>query len=149
MSKIKRRRASCIVELLNEQGQSCFLFSHQEGDRFHMIPGGGIDLGETALNAGIRELKEETDLDTKSIVRLFDYESQHTIHHVFLLIPETQQFQAKDDVKSLWLFPISTVEEIENHPLLSNSTKHILGRYIPWRQQHEEVVKKLRNPGQL
>ena len=142
----KRRRASCIVEMPNQQGEMCFLVSHQEGDKFHMIPGGGVDQGETALMAGIRELKEETNLDTKAIIKLFDHESEFTIHHVFLQLPEAQVFSAQDDVKSLWLLPIKECTNLTENPLLSRSTKYILNRYLLWRKQNLTTVSQMNSP---
>ena len=65
MEIIKRRRGTAIVEiskgiLLTADALSIFI-----------LPGGGAKKGETAKNATIRELKEETGLNIISIKYFF------------------------------------------------------------------------------
>jgi 8-oxo-dGTP diphosphatase len=38
---------------------------HKDGDNYYTLPGGGIDSGETADGAVVREIKEETNLSIK------------------------------------------------------------------------------------
>ena len=38
---------------------------HHEGRDIWMVPGGGIEDGETSSQAGVREVREETGLDVK------------------------------------------------------------------------------------
>lgn len=38
---------------------------HHDGKDIWMAPGGGIEKGETAMQAAVREVKEETNLDVK------------------------------------------------------------------------------------
>jgi hypothetical protein len=49
------------------------------------LPGGGAEIGESRKDAAIRELKEETDLQTCARRFLFEYESMTNSHKVFLI----------------------------------------------------------------
>lgn len=78
----KRRRATTIVEM--EDG--ILLVSHsRHGAPSYMLPGGGIKKGEHSICAAVRELYEETGLHTKEIKYLFDQESKHHKHKVFVV----------------------------------------------------------------
>lgn len=63
----KRRKGAAIVETSN----GILVVSGRS--KVFMLPGGGADNGESRERAAIRELKEETDLDTKEIKFLFSY----------------------------------------------------------------------------
>ena len=139
----KKQRSTCIVELKDEQGQVCILISKQAGDRFAMVPGGGVDHGEAPIISAVRELKEESDLACKAACKLFEHESEFTFHHVFLLIADGQDFKPCDDVESLWLMPLTECERLEEHPELSRSTKIVLKRYSQWRSANQEVLQLL------
>lgn len=129
----KRKRATCIVELLNEQGEPCVLIAKQKGDNYDMVPGGRVDRGEPPIVAAIRELREESTLKTSAVVKLFDHESQHTHHSVFLILTEGSDYQPRDDVEQLWLLPLAECHRLDEYPQLSRSTKVILSQYIQWR----------------
>ena len=58
-----RRRAGVIVW----SGDEILLIQRIKGDRqYWVIPGGGIDEGETSLEAACRELREELELKIKN-----------------------------------------------------------------------------------
>ena len=139
----KKQRSACIVELPNEHGQVCILISKQAGDKFAMIPGGGVDQGEAPIVSAIRELKEESNLSCKAAFKLFDHESEYTFHHVFLLLADGQDFKPCDDVEQLWLMPLSECDKLDEHSELSRSTKIVLKRYAQWRHNNQELVKLL------
>jgi len=46
-----------------------------------MLPGGGANKGESRMNSAIRELKEETNLDTKTCKYLFNYRGKKWKSH--------------------------------------------------------------------
>lgn len=48
-----------------------------------MLPGGGIDAGESPEAAVARELQEETTLTATAIRYLFEHDGKYNRHHVF------------------------------------------------------------------
>ena len=79
MRASKRRRGTAIVDTL----RGILVVSHD--DRTFFLPSGGAEKGESQKTAAIRELKEETYLETVSCRFLFDYESLTDNHEVFLI----------------------------------------------------------------
>ncbi len=56
----------------------------KKGAEYYVVPGGGIEAGESAEQTAIREAKEELGLEV-SIVRLFHMEDWHGAHHFYLV----------------------------------------------------------------
>lgn len=75
---MKRQRATCIVE--TEKGIPLVPTPNHE----LLLPGGGIEPGETPLEAAIRELEEEIDLVTTKANLLFTHETEYHINFVYL-----------------------------------------------------------------
>lgn len=51
--------------ILDEQRRVLMVKQHHEGRDIWMVPGGGIEEGEDARTAGVREIREETGLDVE------------------------------------------------------------------------------------
>ena len=85
-----------------------------------VIPGGGIQFGETALAAGKRELKEETNLDLtiekllcvkEIIATAADY---HTIIFFHLATSRNpQQLAPSDDLSEVGFFTIDQIKQMD------------------------------------
>jgi 8-oxo-dGTP diphosphatase len=79
MLDFKRHRGTVIVD--TPKG---ILVVSYNGRTFY-LPGGGAEKGESRKDAAIRELKEETSLETVACSFLFEYESLTNSHKVFLI----------------------------------------------------------------
>jgi 8-oxo-dGTP diphosphatase len=74
-----RRRGTAIVE--TPRG----ILVVSINSRIFYLPGGGAEKTESRKDAAIRELKEETSLESLSCTLLFEYQSLTNDHKVFLI----------------------------------------------------------------
>ena len=111
----KRRRGTAIVDT----SRGILVVSHD--DRTFYLPGGGAEKGESQKTAAIRELKEETSLETVACRFLFEYESLTDNHEVFLI--ETSGIaKPSSEIKYIGYFNGSNLK-------VSNATWEILQLY--------------------
>ncbi|MDP6294150.1 MAG: NUDIX hydrolase [Candidatus Woesearchaeota archaeon] len=84
-----------------------------------VIPGGGVQWGESLQNAALREIKEETNLDVeihkllchKEIINLpGDY---HSIVFFFLASPRSSEVIAREDISEAKFFSIAEIKELD------------------------------------
>ena len=114
----KRNRATLVAE---QYGQ--ILLVQERGRRRYSLPGGGLKRGESVLQAALRELKEETNLEVVKAEYLFDYESATQLHKVVrATVWGHVHLQAKEIAGYKWW---NTTEDI---PLV-DSTIEIVGRF--------------------
>jgi len=113
-----------IVE--NEHGQ--ILMGKKENARIYpgqwILPGGGVDEGESVNEAAVREVKEETNLDITNLTRInFDDGimekverdgTKNTYHTIFLnyraKVKPGSKLRAKDDMVDLRWFKKEELE---------------------------------------
>ena len=119
----KRRRGTAIVDT----SKGILVVSHE--NRTFYLPGGGAEKDESHKNAAIRELKEETSLETVACKFLFKFESLTDNHEVFL-IEASGVAKPSNEIKYIDYFKGSNLK-------VSNATWEILELY-----RSTKVIKK-------
>jgi len=94
-NELKRQRAKVIVEV---DGSILLVETHAG---LVLLPGGGVNQGETPIAVVARELNEETGLEANLLFKLFNLESKTTYHNVFYAITLVGMPVAKDDAVRL------------------------------------------------
>lgn len=117
---MKRQRATVIVAIERQ------IVLVENGGGLVLLPGGGIQEGESALQAAVRELAEETGLVAQSMQFLFRHESVTNCHNVFLAVAAGSPV-AGDDATALHYFDGSQRALRER---MSAATSQILARFL-------------------
>ncbi len=113
------------VATILPQGDSLLLVRHRKGDkRYWMLPGGGLDYGETFEQCAIREIKEETGLDISIERMLYLSEAicprgtRHIVNVYMLGRIEggTLAVPAEDVIEEVRFVPFSELSTITLYP---------------------------------
>ncbi len=78
--RIKERAAVIIVN----DGRILLMHRKRADRDYYVVPGGGVEPGETANDAAVREAKEETGLTVKLGERLCTCDNDGRLEHYFL-----------------------------------------------------------------
>lgn len=119
---IVRQRAGVVII---HEGRILLLHRHKYGRRYYLVPGGGVEDGETVEEAAIREAREETGLDVTLAHKVWEYQNHQQREHYFLCDcfsgelrlggPEVER-QSRDNVYRLEWVPLSALDEIPLRP---------------------------------
>ncbi|MCB1193898.1 MAG: NUDIX hydrolase [Leptospiraceae bacterium] len=128
-SKKLRVRVAAII--YNSSGEILLIQQKKKNKLYWLLPGGGIEFGETAINALERELKEELNLTLKSADFLFINESidpegnRHLIQLVFQTqVDDSPKIPEQD--KTIQDFRFFRVDELEGLDLRPDSKDYFL-----------------------
>ena len=83
---------------------------------YWVLPGGHVENNETVEEAVIREVKEETGVETKivSLIGVFsspDRDPRHNISIAYLCIPTTTNIQTSDETSEVRWFKLSDLPD--------------------------------------
>lgn len=118
MSEQKPRLTSAVIVI--HEGKFLLAERNKENyNGYYIIPGGGVEFGETTEQAAIREIKEETNLDVE-IIKFVGYKeiinvpgNYHSIVFFYLAKPKHTEILAKDDVSSAKFFEIEEIKKLK------------------------------------
>ena len=118
-----RVRVAALIR--NNRGEILLIQQSKKNSQYWLLPGGGIEFGETSEKALKRELKEELDLDVKSFEFALLNESidpeggRHLIQLVFLVKTGSGLPKLSGKEKALTgfgYFPLSAIGEMDIRP---------------------------------
>jgi 8-oxo-dGTP diphosphatase len=123
------------VAVIIPRNDEILLVRHVKEDRqYWLIPGGGLDFGETIDECARREIKEETNIDVKLLKLLFISESvsreyeRHLVNLFFLgqaLNPDCELTVLRDErVQEARFVPVSQLNNLELHPPVATFITH-------------------------
>ena len=133
MSDKKPRLTSAVLVVDNNK----FLLAKRNKQNYKgywIIPGGGVDFGESTKDAAIREIKEETNIDVE-IIKKIGYKEiinfpgrYHSIVFYYLAKPKNLNLQANDDISSAKFFNMEDIKELK----IAESVEWVLKKEDFW-----------------
>jgi 8-oxo-dGTP pyrophosphatase MutT (NUDIX family) len=141
----KRRRGTAIVE--TEQG---ILVINEGLSSGVLLPGGGAEAGESRLQAAVRELREETGLESYLVLPLFRYSSAYNDHTVYF-IKANGAPELKPEINYLGYYRDGSLTPLAYQPGyeeastadLSTATRAIIQLYYEYRAEHSHLFAAL------
>lgn len=131
----QRRRGTVLLE--TERGILVLL---EKPVKLLLLPGGGAEGSESRLQATVRELREETGLETYLAVSLFRYRSQNNDQTVYYVkasgTPKLRDATYIGYYKDGQITPAVDGLPTYSADQLSNSARAIIALYQQMRQQH-------------
>jgi 8-oxo-dGTP diphosphatase len=151
IDKYKTERVELTVLCLIENGDKLLLQNRVKNDwRGYTLPGGHVELGESFVDACIREVKEETNLDIKNPklvgVKQFPGEAGRYIVFLFKTNEFEGELQSSNEGKMEWIeykdiSKIKTVDDFEELLKVMNSNELSEFQYVVKDDIWEVVLK--------
>ena len=120
------------VAVIITKGEEILLAKHSKGGKeYWVLPGGGVEEGESITETAIREIKEETKLNVKIKKLVFISEAlppdkhRHVIDFSFtgeILSGEIKTGE-EEILKDVKFFPVTALEEIQFYPCIGAELK--------------------------
>jgi len=122
--RLKKTDVSLTVDAIIEDQKGNVVLIKRKYPPFQnyfALPGGFINVGEKPIEAVIREVKEETNLDVKVESKLGFYDKEgrdprgniHTTAYICRIIGDTSEIRGGDDSKKAELIPLNQLKTIE------------------------------------
>jgi mutator protein MutT len=78
---IKNRSAVAIIR----QNRILLIKRIKDGNSYYILPGGGIEPGETPVQTAYREVKEELGIEVEILKKLTEFENRGQIEYYYLV----------------------------------------------------------------
>lgn len=132
-----KTRAGCRGIIIKD---SLMLISHEVNTDYFLIPGGGLEAGETPEECCVREVLEETGYIVKPVVPFITineyYEEYKFISHYFIcdVIGKSQQNLTSEEIKRglipEWVSPDKMLELYSKHQDFAATNEEKRGAYL-------------------
>ena len=129
MSMLSEPSRTRVAIIMIDGGQILLIRRYNYGREYYIIPGGGMEAGETLEQAALREAKEETGLDVVLDRKLWEYTNNGHPEHYFLAArfsgnlglggPELAEQSAENIYQPEWI----KLNELKALPLLPEFIK--------------------------
>ena len=125
------------ILIFNPRGEMLLTKSHKWNGKY-VIPGGHIELGESAIEAAHREIREETNLEIRNLEFLswqeFIYDEQFWKPRHFIFLNFTAEIDQGNIVLNdeaeefIWINPQNALKELEIDSYTTASIRNYLNR---------------------
>lgn len=130
-------RATAVII---KNGMILLIHRLRDGEEYFVLPGGGVEEGESIEEATTREVKEETSFDAKINKKLWEFPNEYngkiTMHHFYLVTDfsgelklggeEAEQNSPENHFELEW----HKLDKIQNLPLYPKTIKEKLKELI-------------------
>lgn len=140
-------RKSARAILLNAENEIAiqYLANHN----FHKLPGGGVDPGETVVEALAREIQEEVGCTLniiKEIGMVVEYRKEHTLLHMSfcylaqvigpIMESHLEEAEIAEGMSTLWMSPEEAIRKMETDVPNTYQGKFILQRELAFLREY-------------
>ncbi len=147
-----KRRVGCRGIVIKD---SLMLISHEVNTDYYLIPGGGLEDGETTEECCVREIREETGYIVKPVSHFLTmneyYEEYQYVSYYFLceIIGRSEQNLTVDEIKRglipEWIAPEKMLETYSKHEDFAATNEEKRGAYLREYTALTEYFKMMKN----
>ena len=115
----KRPRVGSAVVVLKDGKILLGERNKKNANGYWVLPGGGVEWGETIMEAAVREIKEETNLDIEILKFICHKEviathaDYHTVVFFYLAKPKNTEIKVSDDLSDAGFFSIDEIRKMK------------------------------------